>query len=145
MNGHDTAFIFGSILSFNSLIIAFDTNIRLSCCNFLRIILAPSAPPSNVRLSALGVDSIMIYWDLPRQADRNGHIISSTIHYGISHSQNRTSISISANQQSYKLSLLQTFTLYAVTLTVETINGSGPASPVQQILTEQGSKLTLAK
>lgn len=103
--------------------------------------LAPSAPPSNVRLSALGVDSIMVYWDLPSQVDRNGVIISSTVHYGIGYSKNITSIPVSASQRSLKLTQLQTFTLYDVTVTVETNNGSGPASSIQQILTEESSKL----
>ncbi|EDV22989.1 uncharacterized protein TRIADDRAFT_64052 [Trichoplax adhaerens] len=98
---------------------------------------APSAPPSYVRLNALGVDSIMVNWDLPPQIDRNGEIISVTVHYGISYSKNMISMTVPARQRSLKLTKLQTFTLYSFKATAETVNGSGPASPLQQILTDQ--------
>ena len=84
----------------------------------------PSGPPLNIVAVNTSSTSLWVTWEPPQATERNGIIISYTVTYTSSGASAEMSEATSNTEIS--LEGLNIFQLYNVTVSANTINGSGP-------------------
>ena len=85
--------------------------------------IVPSGPPLNIAAENRSSTSLRVTWDPPLAAERNGIIISYTVSYASTAS---TEMNETTSNTEIILESLNIFELYNVTVSANTINGSGP-------------------
>ena len=89
----------------------------------------PSAPPSNVRVTASTATTLRVEWAAPPSTDRNGIITSYTLQYRMESASSYTTLSPTTATLASIVSLNE-FTEYQVKVAASTSHGLGPYSDV---------------
>ena len=90
----------------------------------------------NIRLSSLGPRQILIHWDPPLPANRNGPIVGYLVNI-TADSIGHTLPQVSTNSTSHTQGSLVPATTYSVLIAAVTDAGSGPFSSVTVITTPE--------
>ena len=109
----------------------------------LGFLIAPSAPPGNVRGHSTSATSIRVDWYSVPVVHQNGIILTYTVTYKAlpSGSPQRTVVSAPTTQVS--LTGLMKYRRYRITVFASNVQGNGPASQPIIVTTDQDGKLSI--
>ena len=107
------------------------------------MLIAPSAPPANVRGLSTSATSIRVDWHPVPVADQNGIILTYTVTYKAlpGGSPQRTAVSAPDTQAS--LTGLMKYRNYRITVFASSAKGNGPTSQPIIVTTDQDGKLSI--
>ena len=109
----------------------------MSCYNST----VPSSPPRNVMVTSVDPASLMVSWQQPPTADRNGPITGHVIQYTRVGSSDMMSVTVTSGT-TRTISGLVAYVDYSVTVAAMTVNGTGPFSSPVAGRSGEDSKLT---
>ena len=106
-------------------------------------LIAPSAPPANVRGHSTSSFSIRVDWHTVPVADQNGIILTYTVTYKVLPSGSPQRAVVSAPTTQVSLTGLMKYRSYRITVFASNAQGNGPASQPIIVTTDQDSKLSI--
>ena len=109
----------------------FITVLLLSWCTCT----APSSPPRNYTAVALSSRSILLTWDAPPVEGQNGIITGYTVN--ITELETEEVSTIFTESHNLTLYSLQPFITYGFLVSAQTVAGSGPATRLLSVTTEE--------
>lgn len=98
----------------------------------------PSGPPQRVQGDFTSSTSIMVKWDVVREDQQHGEIISYTVRY--KKLTDGTYKDKEVTSRSYELKRLDKYTVYKIEVLASTRIGNGPPSEPIEERTDQDSK-----
>lgn len=107
---------------------------------------APSAPPQNIRVTAITSESLKVTWDPPPADKQNGDIRGYRVYYSEVQSRkdfkeaNKIDI-LDPNQRTQMIEQLRKYTAYNIWVSAFTDIGDGPTSDVVAEQTKEDGKI----
>ena len=115
----------------------------LACVSFYFFITEPNAPPSDVQGHNITSTSIQVQWGNVPAADQNGIILRYTVTYKASRDGSPLTKEVSAPTMQAKLTGLNEYTNYSITVFATTVKGNGNISAPIIVITDENSKFTI--
>ena len=109
----------------------------------MAFLIAPSAPPANVRGHSTSSTSIRVDWYTVPVADQNGIILTYTVTYKALPGGSPQRAVVSAPTTQVSLTGLMKYRRYRITVFASNGQGNGPASQPIIVTTDQDSKLSI--
>ena len=97
--------------------------------------IAPSGPPTNVKVKPISSNSLDIFWDPPLSAEQNGVITNYTVI--VNDLDNDVTLVYVVSNTSLTVSLLDSHTDYEVYVFATTSGGNGPPSNPHTVRTHE--------
>ena len=118
------------------------TTIRFLKSSIKFYFLGPNTPPSNVQGKNTSSTSILVQWDDVPAAYQNGIILSYTITYKALPGGSPQTKVVNAPTRQSKLTGLNEYTNYSITVFASTSKGGGNASASIIVVTDEDSKFS---
>ena len=112
------------------------------CFSFFLSFLEPNAPPSDVTRHSTSSTSILVQWDDVPEADQNGIILKYIVTYTELPNGSPQYQVVNAPTTQAKLTGLNEYTNYSITVFASTSKGNGNVSEAIIVLTDEDSKLS---